>query len=1112
MSIGKLIFRNVIFYRWPYLAILAGVIVSTAVLTGALLVGDSVRGSLGRLAELRLGDTQWAMQPGDRYFRSALSADLSRELEQPVVPVMQLTGIGVNVVTGNRLQDIQVVGVDNSFSSLWKASPVLPKANEVIISENVASRLALEPGDPLLIRLPQPGNVPQNAPFVADETPAASIRLTVIAIAGNEVMGRFSLKSNQRAPYNAFVLMDQLAGRVGLPGSANLLLIPAEENDELTADKLDQALESTWQMADAGIKINLLDESGLSRITTDRIFFDDLTANAIRTALPDALPLFTYLANTLTSNGEETPYSFVAAVDEGILPMPLSPGEILVTDWLATDLGVRPGDSLYMTYYVMGPLRRLNEIEAGFTVSGIIPLQAIPDGKTMMPDFPGMSGAGNCRDWETGAPVNLDRIRDKDEAYWNTFKGTPKAFITLEDGEKLWDNPFGTVTAFRFISNPASLSLRAQCGNGIRNQASVDSLIMTAINPSWHRFVFQHVREQGQQAAANSTDFGGLFLSLSFFLLASSLLLTALLFSLHARARMSETGVLAGLGFRKWLIMRILFSEALLVAIPGVILGAIAGILYNKLILLGLNTLWQDAVRTSMLRMEVNLPSLAAGAAVGFILAGCVLFLTLRRQLRRPVTGLVKETQRSSDRRLQRKKKAWMGTGIMLVIISIVLLVVLLADLMVPDAGLYLTAGGLMMGGGIALVYVFLVWRSKRHVTGHTGLLPMIVRLGSMKRGRSMAAISLLALGTFTVIITGANRKTFFGTERDRQSGTGGFLLWAETTIPLLYDLNTTSGKAYFALDDELLLQDLRYLQLHRLDGNDASCLNLNQVTQPMMLGIPGRNFDTLGAFNFENLLPEVDPEHPWLTLSQELSPGVIPAFADQSVITWGLRKTVGDTLRYLDEAGRVLQVKLMGGLANSIFQGHILVSDSLLKNRFPSISGTRIMLVEGPFDHRKEITNRLEELFVDYGLVAVPASERLAEFNSVENTYLSVFMLLGALGVLIGTVGFGIILWRNNLERTSELALYMAIGFRKNFIRKMLMIEYLLILLAGMVLGIIGAVAGILPSLISPAYQMPGGFLVVVLGMIWISGAVWILIPVQLLFKRDLIQTLRKE
>ncbi|NQV01190.1 MAG: hypothetical protein HQ542_00960, partial [Bacteroidia bacterium] len=116
------------------------------------------------------------------------------------------------------------------------------------------------------------------------------------------------------------------------------------------------------------------------------------------------------------------------------------------------------------------------------------------------------------------------------------------------------------------------------------------------------------------------------------------------------------------------------------------------------------------------------------------------------------------------------------------------------------------------------------------------------------------------------------------------------------------------------------------------------------------------------------------------------------------------------------------------------------------------------------------------------------------------------------ALGILIGTVGFGIILWRNNLERTSELALYMAIGFRKRFIRSMLMFEYLLILLAGMILGIIGAVAGILPSLISPAYKMPGGFLLVILMVIWISGAIWILIPIQLLFRRDLIQTLRKE
>lgn len=1098
MKINRLIFRSIRYYRWRYLAILIGVMVSTAVLTGALLVGDSVRGSLGRLSELRLGKTRWAMQPADHFFRSALASDLTRDLDLPIVPVLQLNGIGINPSTGSRLQDIQVVGANSRFSSLWSSSPVMPGRDEVIISENLAARLGLTIGDALLIRLPRMEKAPQNAPFVTNEAPQTALRLTVIAIASEVGMGRFSLKSNQRAPFNAFVFLDQLSSRVGLPGSANMLLGRGTGNDELSAAQLDKAFSLIWQMADAGIRLIPLDDTGLLQLTTDRIFFDDQTVDAINATLPDARQTLTYLATTLASNGKETPYSFVAAVDDGILPVDILPGEIVVTDWLADDLGIIPGDSLYLIYFVMGPLRRLDVQQAGYRVTAIIPMHSVPYGDMMMPDFPGMSDAGNCSEWETGAPVDLDRIRDKDEAYWNRYKGTPKAFISLEEGKRLWNNPFGTVTSFRFQT--------------AANSASLDSAIMAGLNPSWYRMKFQPVWEQGKYAAVNSTDFGGLFLSLSFFLIASALLLTAMLFSLYARSRISEVGVLLGLGFRKQLITRILFSEALMVALPGVILGSIGGILYNKLIIIGLNSFWQDAVRTSMITMDVNFTSIAIGAVAGFLLAAGVLFLALRGQLRQTISGQIKGIIILQTKRLRRRRGIWIGVGILLVIISIILLIVLLTGVSAPDAGLFLVAGGLMLAGGISLVNALLVWRSGKPPIVGAGLLTTVLRLGSMKRARSMAAISLLALGTFTIVITGANRKTFFGTEQERQSGTGGFLLWTETTMPLFYDLNTPSGKAYFTLDDEPLLRNIRFIQLHRLDGNDASCLNLNQVPQPMMLGVPEIEFDTLGAFRLVNALHEVNPEHPWLTLSKELSPDVIPAFADQNVITWGLRKKVGDTLLYTDEAGKELRVRLMGGLDNSIFQGHILVSDKLLKERFPSISGTRIMLVDGPFPTRKEIATRLEELFADYGMITIAASERLAEFNSVENTYLSVFMLLGALGVLIGTVGFGIILWRNNLERSGELALFVAIGFRKNFIRRMLMIEYMLILMTGMLLGIIGAVAGILPSLISPAYQLPGGFLLVVLVTIWISGALWIFIPIQRLFKKELVITLREE
>ncbi|MBN1200028.1 MAG: FtsX-like permease family protein [Bacteroidales bacterium] len=1088
MKIRQLIFRNLRYYRRPYLAVLAGVIVSTAVLTGALLVGDSVKGTLGRLTELRLGTTYWAVQPADRFFRSELADELSQKLEHPVVPGMLLTGIGVNPLTGNRVQDIQIAGIDRNFTTLWKTPVVVPETDEVVISENLATKLELQIGDPLLIRLPRVAKTPQNAPFVSDKTPPVSLRLTISAIAGEEAMGRFSLKSNQQAPFNAFVSLTQLSARVGLPGSANFLLVPEKEKDTITLTHLEDVLRNTWQMADAGIRLAPLDENGLTQLTTDRIFFDDQTADAVRDAFPDARPVLTYLANSLVFNGNETPYSFVTAITDGILPVQPPPGKILVTDWLAADLGIQPGDSLTMTYFVMGPLRKLEEERSRFQVSGMIPLTSVPFGESFMPEFPGIADAGQCSSWETGTPVNLDRIREKDEAYWNRFRGTPKAFISMEDGKRLWNNSFGTVTSFRYVQKPGDQK----------------TLLMNALDPSWHQMDFQPVREQGQYAAANSTDFSGLFLSLSFFLIVSSLLLTAMLFSLHAQTRIPEFGVLSGLGFRERLIRGLLFSEALLVAIPGVVLGSAGGILYNKLILYGLNTLWQDAVRTSMLKMEVHVSTLALGAACGFLLALSVLYLSLRGQMRQMISVRVKDTIPVKVAGMRRKKVAWAIVGTFLVTCSVGLLVFLLAEKSTLNATLFLLAGALMLMGGIALLYAGIIWRAEKPLGRRAGLLLTVVRLGSLKRARSISAIILLALGTFTIVITGANRKTFYGTEGERTSGTGGFLLWAETTMPLQYDLNSDEGTSHFALEEEPLLRNVRFSQLYRRDGNDASCLNLNLVPQPMILGVPAEDFDSMGVFRLAAALPGVDMKHPWKVLEGELSPDVIPAFADQTVITWGLEKQVGDTLVYTDELGKEFLVRLMGGLENSIFQGYILISDSLLLRRYPSINGTNILLADGPIDGRDEIAGRLEELFLDEGMRITPASVRLAEFNSVENTYLTIFMLLGALGVLIGTIGFGIILWRNNLERSNEMALYFAIGFRKQFIRTLLMTEYFLILLSGMTLGIVGAAAGILPSWISPAYRMPEGFLAIILALIWISGTLWIYFPVRELLKRN--------
>ena len=67
MSFSKLLLRNLFFHRRGNFAVLLGVAVGTAMLTGALLVGDSLRGSLRDLTEERVAWIDYAMV-SNRFF------------------------------------------------------------------------------------------------------------------------------------------------------------------------------------------------------------------------------------------------------------------------------------------------------------------------------------------------------------------------------------------------------------------------------------------------------------------------------------------------------------------------------------------------------------------------------------------------------------------------------------------------------------------------------------------------------------------------------------------------------------------------------------------------------------------------------------------------------------------------------------------------------------------------------------------------------------------------------------------------------------------------------------------------------------------------------------
>ncbi len=1099
MNLFTYIKRSLHYYKRQHLAVFFGTLLSTAILTGALVIGDSVRLSLVKMVETRLGDIEYALVGGDRFFRTQLANEIASETELNTAALLMLQGIAINNEVNKRVNTVNIYGIDQDFIDLTEMAIDELKGNEAIINGHVSEKLGLSSGDEFLLRIRKASVIPLNAPFVKESQPSIAILLRVKSIVGDDRMGGFSLSNNQSSPDNIFLSLGTLSDRMEINEKVNLLLVAGNKDPDLDKNQLNKVFAEHYNIADLALKTNWLEDSDEFEILSGRIFIDKSISDALLEKNLNGGTVLTYLVNTLGRDDKQTPYSFVSAVTS--FSDFHSPGkdEIVVTEWLAKDLGLSKGDSLTLDYYVIGPLRTLDERSRTFTIKNIVPTRSSQVNKSLMPFIPGLTDAGSCSEWETGVPIDLDRIRDKDETYWNNYRGTPKAFINPTTAREIWENSFGEFTALRFSKDEMDLT-------------SFTEMIREYLNPEMLGLEFINIKKEGIRAANNSVDFAGLFIGLSFFVIVAGLLLTIMIYSLNTESRSQEAGVLSATGIKPGLIIRIRFAESAVIALLGGIAGTGAGILYNYALIAALNTVWQDIVRTNMLEVFILPGTLIISAVAGILLAMISIYLVTRRKLKKPVSIIIKKEPFILIRATGFKKILVPLIAVAGIAGAIALALYSIFTAQYENASLFLSAGGLFMIGALASI----AYKFRKQFTDPPGISPGLFRFAvknaGRNRNRSLAAIILLALGTFSFIITGANKKTFQGMENLRQSGTGGFLFWAETTMPLLYNLNTMNGREEYSLEDESILDDVVFMQMHTLDGDDASCLNLNQVSTPVVLGVDPQYLDKQKAFTFVKLMNDDAHGHPWLELEKDYGGNIIPAIADQTVLTWGLMKEIGDTLIYLDENGNQLKLLLVGGLAPSVFQGNVLIADSLFVKHFPSSSGSRTMLVDAYTEDKGSLNEILNTYLSDYGIEITSTTQRLAAFNSVTNTYLTVFLILGGLGVIIGTLGLGIIMIRNIIERKNELALLLALGYKKSTIFWLIMIENAFILITGILCGTLGAAIGILPSLLSPAFNMDLVSIAVILLVIILTGVLSVYFPVRYLLKRNLIDSLRNE
>ncbi len=1203
MTKTRLVLRNLLYHWRGNSAVLLGVAVGSAVLAGALLVGDSLRGSLRDLALQQLGWVHYSLVTG-RFFR----ADLAKELDAGAVsPAILLQGSASAATSApptansehgvRRARKVAILGVDSSFwrkpdgsasgdaplnSAFWDSDQ-----DEIVLNAALADELGAAVGDQVTLHLQKVSLVPRETLLgrrevgeVLDDLP-----LRVAAILPNEGVGRFSLNPNPAVARNAFVPLRALQAKLHQEKRVNALLAGAGSKEHLQEalrkhltlddwglvlytpesrakalfEKLDRnhdgkLTSNEWRRRVAGSFVKEADrdhdgvldqeevlafyrqQRSYVSLESRQMLLEPVIVDAAMSAAKEAglrpAATLVYLANRISDGKKAIPYSIVAAVEPS-LPPPLGPflptgvsdlkdGEIVLADWQESPLQVRPGDKVTLTYFEPGE-GKLKETAATFRLRGLVPLRGAANDPDLTPEFPGITDKLDLREWNPPFPYDNKLVQPADERFWEEYRTTPKAYVTLAEGQRLWGSRFGEVTSIRLAPGAD------QNANDLTKTADVfRQRLVEHLRPEQGGLVFDAVRQLGLEGSSGANDFGELFLSFSSFLIVAALLLVGLLFRLNMDRRAQEIGLLLAAGYRRRTIRRLLLTEGAMLALIGGLVGLAGAVAYGWAMLEFLRAWWPGTLDRSFLRLHITGQSFL----FGYVAALLVSILTIAWAVRilgkvSPRALLAGETSEEPTETPPAPAKGPMHTSPrrrwsawVLVFASLGALACLVLGRFVKDteeqAMTFLSSGALFLTASLSAMWLWMGRVSQgRTQSDRPTLLQLGVRNAARYPSRSLLTTGLLAFATFLIVAVESFYRDPGKDFLDVHSGSGGFALLAESELPIYQDLNGPKGLDELNVPASIRanLQDVHFYPFRLHGGDDASCLNLYQPRRPRLLGVPERLIER-GGFLFKDnkaTTPE-EKTNPWHLLDAPPTDGAIPVIGEANTVQFMLHRKLGDELEVPDERGEPVRLRIVGLLQDSVFQSSLLLSEANLLKLYPRQEGYQFFLLEAAPERGPVVKTNLETALGDQGFVVTPTVQRLESYLAVENTYLSTFQMLGGLGLVLGALGLAVVLLRGVWERRGELALLRALGFRKTALAWLVLTENGFLLILGLLIGSVAALLAVAPHLMDARGQVPWltllDFLAVVLLVGWTAGAAAVMVTL----RAPLIPALRRE
>lgn len=1162
MKVGLLARRGLWHYRSEHAAQALAVAVAVAVLVGALTVGASVKGSLRTLAVRRLG-TVHAMVQGVHPFRRALAEAIpgqdgrqyaaaawilptqARRPRRSMEPGAEPGGRD-----GDPVPFVTLFGVGADFGARVAGEPLALKPRTAAVTPALAEALGragapLRVGDPLFLDLSLGSQGRSDTIFArreADQT-LRGVRVTVARILDERGLGAFALRADDTRPRAVYLDQAWVGELLGQPARANAIFlgVTTEARGTLLAERIrEKLIAPKLTLEDLGLRLGGDEKEIL--IQSDRFILGPTEIAAITGAARNASfrhrAYALYLLNTIARTGKaadkptadarpesapraSVPYSLViglppqdgpgsaaetalaAAAGEG------DGGGLVLGAWAAEALGVEAGKTVRLAWYTLDDKHRLQERDREYPIAAVAEQAHLARYRDYVPAYAGFTDAATINDWDPPMPIDLDRVTPADEAYWDRYGPAPKAALPLAVVEAL-GGAGGGVNTIRLTDGeaeagaPIAPTRREQVLTVLRNALAESSLAPTV----------RHLRADALAAASGSTSYSQLFLGMGFFVIVAALGLVVMLFRLMVERRVRFLGALSAMGFRPEQIRTILLLEGAMVALGGVALGVPFGVLYAMGLLWALGTVWAGAVSDYPLALHLDSFALGVGAGLGFVLALASIWYALRRLKSVPAKRLLAGDLRG--RMLQPSRDGRMRLAAAFLFLGGMALASAAFQRWLPMSPTCLLGGGMLLLAGILITLGGGVPSGMPR-----GLWGLSVRLQERRRMRATMVVGLLACASFLLVLVAAFRLDFRDLDPWRaDGGTGGYPLVARTSLPVLRPPDGDWSAVGATTAEAKTLAPVRLVSLRESDGESVGCLNINRPMAPRMLGVPAR-FAASARFATASVEPPYDT--PWQALRWQARGGehggdgagqpVVPAIADAASATYILHLAVGDEMEVPTPRGP-MRVRLVGTLRQSIFQGEMLIPEAAFLHYFGDDSGYRRFLATWPRDARALAETRaaLRGALGRYGVEVTPATEVLARYARVQNTYLATFNALGGLGLLLGAGGVAAVVLRNVLERRRELALMRAIGYGRVGLVLLLMLQNGRLILRGIVVGALAGLIAAAPQWLRLLDRIPWPQIAVVLGLAILCGLLSCFVASVVAMRGRLIDGLRSE